>query len=49
MYGTKLPFFVIFKGVPGGRVDKSLPDTILGGVIGCVQRKAWMDNRTMSI
>ena len=49
MDGIKPSLFVIFKDVPGGRVEKSLPETIPEGVIGCVQRKAWMDNRTMCI
>ena len=49
MYGTNLPLSVIFKGVPVGRVDQYLPDTIPGAAIGCVQRKEWMDNRTISI
>ena len=48
MDGTKLPLYVIFKSVTGGGVDKHLPDTILNGVIDCVLRKAWTDNRTMS-
>ncbi len=49
MDGTKLPLFVIFKGVPGGRVENSLPTILSEVVIGYVHRKGWMDNRTMSI
>ena len=49
MDGSKLPLFIIFKGVPGGRVDKSLQQILPEGVIGCVQRKEWMGNRTMGI
>ena len=49
MDGTKLPLFVIFKGVPGGKVDQSLESILPTGVLGCVQPKAWMDNRTMEI
>ena len=49
MDGTKLPLFVIFKGMPGGSVEKSLPSILPDGVIGCVQKKGWMDNRTMAI
>ena len=49
MDGTKLPLFVIFKGVPGGRVEKQLTAELPEGVVGCVQRKGWMDNRTMNI
>ena len=39
MDGSKLPSFAIFKGVPGGRVDKSLADVLPRVVNGCVQRK----------
>ena len=49
MNGTKLSFFVIFNGVPGGRVNKSLPSTISGGNIGCAQHKPWIDNRKISL
>ena len=47
--GSKLPLFATFEGVPGGRIDKSLADILLRGASGCVQRKGWMDNRTMAI
>ncbi len=49
MDGRKLPSFVIFKGTPGGSIERSLPSILPDGVIGCVQAKAWMDNRTMKI
>ena len=49
MDGTKLPLFVIFKGKQGGTVEKQLPSILPDGVFGCVQKKAWMDNNTMSI
>ena len=49
MDGTKLHFFVIFKGKPGGSVERSLPYILPADAIGCVQLKAWMDDRTMSI
>ena len=41
---SKLPLFVIFKGIPDGRIDKSLADILPRGLSGCVQRKVWMDN-----
>ena len=47
--GSKLPLFAIFKGVPSGRIDKSLADVLPSGLSGCVQRKGWMDNRTMAM
>ena len=46
MDGTKLPLFVKFKGKPGGSVERSLPSILSAGVIGCVQMKARMDDRT---
>ena len=49
MDGTKLPLFVIFKGTPGGSVEKQLPTILPEGIFGCVQKKGWMDNRTMRI
>ena len=49
MDGTKLPLFVIFKGTLGDSFEKSLPDIIPKGVIGCVQRKGWIYSRTMTI
>ena len=49
MDGTKLPLFAIFKGTPGGSIDRQLPSILPGGIIGCVQSKAWMDDRTMAI
>ena len=39
MVGTKLPLFVIFKGVTGGRIEKSLTGELPEGVVGFVQRK----------
>ena len=49
MDGTKISLLVIFKGKLGGSVDKQLPEIVPRGIIGCVQKKAWMDNRTMQI
>ena len=37
--GIKLSLFVIFKGKPGGRIEKSLPDIVPRGIVGYVQRK----------
>ena len=39
MDGTKLPLFVIFKGKPGGNIEKNLQEILPEGVIGCVQKK----------
>ncbi len=47
--GTKLPLFVIFKGKSGGSIDRSLADIWPEGIFGCVQKKGWMDDRSMSI
>ena len=49
MDGSKLLLFVIFKGTPVGSIARSLPSILSDGVIGFVQAKAWMDNRTMNI
>ena len=49
MDGTKLPLFVIFKGVPGGHIERQLPRIVPKGIIGCVQKKGWMHNRIMRI
>ena len=49
MDGMKLPLCVVFKGTPGRKVEKQLPDIIPAGILGCVQKKGWMDNRTMRI
>ncbi len=46
---TKLPLFVILKGKPGGTVENQLSDTVPDGIVACVQRRAWMDDRTMRI
>ena len=49
MDGAKLPLFVILKGLPGGRIEKSLTSELPEGLVGCVQRKGWMDNRTIDL
>ena len=46
---SKLPLFVIFKGTPGGNVERSLTSILPDGIIGCVQPEAWMHSRTMTI
>ena len=49
MDGTKLPLFVIFKGTPGGKVEKQLPDKLPTGIFACVQKKAgWITERCVS-
>ena len=47
--GSKFPLFVIFKGKPGGKIEKSLDVILPDGIVGCVQRKGWMENVTMDI
>ena len=49
MDGTKLPLFIIFKGKPNGHIDNALKDILPAGVFGCVQKKAWMEDRAMHI
>ena len=44
-----MPLFVIFKDKPGGKIEKSLDEILPDGIVGCVQRKGWMDNVTMNI
>ncbi len=41
--------FVIFKGIPGRRIEKQLPQILPNGIHGCVQEKGWMDEHTMEI
>ena len=48
MDGTKLPLFIICKGQPG-RIDSDLHILLPPGMHGCVQKKAWMDDRAMRI
>ena len=47
--GSKLPLLVIFKGTPVGSVERSLSSKLPAGIMSCVQSKAWIDNRTMTI
>ena len=35
--------------MPGRRIEKLLPEIIPDSIIGCIQRKGWMDCRTMAI
>ena len=49
MGGSKLPLFVIFKGKPDGKIEKSLDEILPDSIVGCVQRKGWMDSVTMNI
>ena len=46
---TKLPLFLIFKGAPRAKIERSLGSILPAGMYGCVQRKAWMDDRRMQI
>ena len=49
MDGTKLPLFLIFKGMPRKQIERSLEHILPVGMHGCAQRKAWMDDRGMQI
>ena len=33
---TKLPFLTIFKGIPGGSIDRLLPQILPADIVGCV-------------
>jgi hypothetical protein len=44
--GQKLPPFVVFKGVPGARIESNLPSITPAGIYATCQRKAWMDQDT---
>ena len=46
---SKLPLFVVMKGEPGGRIEKSLSALLPDNVFGSCQRNAWMDKRAMKI
>jgi hypothetical protein len=48
--GTKLPPFLVYKGKPGGPVERELKRKDNGypdGVVCCVQENAWTDERVM--
>ena len=47
--GCKLPLFVIFKGEPNGRIERSLPQILPRGIYGCCQAKGWMDERGLRL
>ena len=49
MDGTKLPLFLIFKGAPGGHIERLLDQILPNGMHGCAQKKAWMDERGMHL
>ncbi|ETV73354.1 hypothetical protein H257_11864 [Aphanomyces astaci] len=42
--GTKLPPFVVFKGVPGARIDSNLEAIVPAGLFATCQEKAFMDS-----
>ncbi|RLO09483.1 hypothetical protein DYB28_001804 [Aphanomyces astaci] len=44
--GTKLPPYVVFKGVPGARIDASLEKILPANVFACCQINAWPDDPT---
>jgi DDE superfamily endonuclease len=43
--GTKLPLFYVFKGTPGGRIEKAFEHD---GINACCQEKAWFDSVTVA-
>jgi hypothetical protein len=45
--GHTLPPMIVFKGAPGGRIERELT-TYVDGAIYAVQRKAWMDETVMN-
>ena len=49
MDGSKLPLFVIFRGTPGGKIEKNLPDITLQNIVSSVNSKAWMNSEQMQI
>ena len=49
MDATNLPLLVISQGTPGDRIEQLLPEFILECLISCIQRKGWMNFRTMEI
>ncbi|KAH9127153.1 hypothetical protein LEN26_009286 [Aphanomyces euteiches] len=44
--GMKLPQFVVFKGVPGARIESSMRRAAPNGLLITCQENAWMDSRT---
>ena len=48
-HGMKLLPFVIFKGTTRGSVEKQLPKILPEGIVSCLQKKAWMDHKSMRI
>ncbi|RQM30904.1 hypothetical protein B5M09_013311 [Aphanomyces astaci] len=47
--GTKLPPYVVFKGVPGARIDASLEKFLPANVFACCQKNAWPDDPTTEV
>ena len=43
--GIKITLFVIMKGEPDCRIEKSLRELLPHDILGCNQRNAWMDKR----
>lgn len=39
---TKLPLFVVFKGVQNGTIERILPVLLPDCAFGCTQEKRWM-------
>ena len=47
--GTNLPLFLVMKGEPGGRIEKSCSALLPDNSFSCCQLNAWMDRRAMNI
>ncbi|ETV97582.1 hypothetical protein H310_09482 [Aphanomyces invadans] len=47
--GRKLPPFVVFKGVPGARIEAALPAILPDGVFATCQKAAWMDEKSTEL
>lgn len=47
--GTNLPLCFAFKGVLGGSVENQILDIVPEGIVPCVQKKAWADDKVLHI
>ncbi|RHY17292.1 hypothetical protein DYB32_010544 [Aphanomyces invadans] len=47
--GRKLPPFIVFKGVPGARIEAALPAILPDGVFATCQKAAWMDEKSTEL
>lgn len=47
--GTKLPPFIVFKGTPHGKIEKSLDTLLPEGMVGCCQEVGWIDEQNSAL